>query len=100
MTTYVLRDGNLVEKHLAAPLPTDDRPQRHISDVQDLLWHPTMNRYTDSKSRFRQWTRQSGCRELGNDVSMTPKRKPIKLDKRQRVEAIQKAIHQLRNGSR
>lgn len=98
MTTYVLRNGKLVEKHLAAPLETASRPQRHISDVMAETWHPATGRYSSSKSGFRQMTRDAGCREVGNDVSVRPKRAPIKLDKPSRVEAIKKAIYQLQQG--
>ena len=98
MTTYVVRNGKLVEKELAGPPPSSVGGAAYvISDTQPLLWHPVTGKYTDSKSTFRQMTVAAGCRELGNDVSMTSTRKPIKLDKRQRVEAIQRAIHEIRN---
>ena len=94
--THVIRNGELYKVE-EAPAPKVTGPQRHISDVQDLLWHPTMNRYSDSKSRFREWTRQSGCREIGNDVSLNPTRKPPKLDKHKRAMDIKRAIEQLRS---
>lgn len=100
MTTFVIRNGELVEKDLAGPPPSSGRSAYVISDTQPLLWHPTANRYTDSKSKFRQWTVASGCRELGNDVSMSPKRTPPKLDKRQRAMDIKRSIDQLRSGYR
>ena len=100
MTTYVLRDGQLVEK------ATADYPSGHgaayvISDTQDLLWHPVANTYTDSKSQFRKMTVAAGCREMGNDVNMNPaKREPPKLDKHRRAMDIKRAIDQLRSGYR
>lgn len=100
MTTYVLRNGKLVEKELAAPIETGGKAAYVISDTQDLLWHPVANVYTDSKSQFRKMTVAAGCRELGNDVNWNPKRSPPKLDKRQRAMDIKRAIDQLRSGYR
>lgn len=101
MTTYVLRNGKLIEKELAAPLATNGKAAYVISDTQDLLWHPVANKRTDSKSVFRRWTVEAGCREMGNDVSMRGRRAPPpKLDKHQRARDIKIAIDQLRSGYR
>ncbi len=99
MTTYVLRNGKLVEKAKAFHYEGSGAAYV-ISDTQDLLWHPVANTYTDSKSQFRKMTVAAGCREMGNDVSMSPKRAPPKLDKRQRAMDIKRAIDQLRSGYR
>lgn len=75
MTTYVMRDGRLVEKHLAAPLSAD--PRVHvIGDVMPAMRHPITGALMDSKSEFRKVTRAHGCIEVGNDT-FAP-RKPIK----------------------
>lgn len=100
MTTFVLRNGFLVEKDSAAPLASDGRPQRHISDTQEPTWHPASGKYFSSKSRFRQHTRDMGCVEVGNSMPKLPQRKPIKPDRVQRVRDIQRAIYQLQNGMR
>ncbi len=97
MTTYVLRNGKLVEKAKAF-YHEGGGAAYVISDTQDLLWHPVANKYTDSKSRFRQWTVAANCREVGNDVNYSPKRQLPKLDKAKRVDDIKRSIYQLRNG--
>lgn len=99
MTTYVWRNGQLVEKSMAEPL--GGSAAYVISDTQDLLWHPVANRHTDSKSVFRKWTVEAGCREMGNDVSMSGRNAaPTKLSKEQRSRDIKTAIDQLRSGYR
>lgn len=59
------------------------------------LKHHGTGRIISSKREFSKETRQAGMVELGNEA-IKP-RKPIKLDKRERVDAIRKAIYQLRN---
>lgn len=39
-----------------------------IRDGIDDLWHPSTNKTTDSKSHFRQMTKDSGCEEIGTEV--------------------------------
>lgn len=66
-----------------------------ISDIIDPIKHMGTGRIIDSKSKFRQDTRASGCVELGNE---TIKPRPhVKLDSGQRREAIRKSIYELRN---
>lgn len=96
MTTYVLRNGVLVEKDRADPLPSSSRPQRHISDTQEPTWHPASGKYFSSKSRFRQHTRDMGCVEVGNSMPKIPQRKWEMPSREKRVRDIQRAIHQLR----
>jgi hypothetical protein len=74
VTTYVIRNGRLIEKHRAAPLSVD--PRMHvISDVMPATRHPITGKLMDSKSEFRKITRAHGCIEVGNDK--WPERKPI-----------------------
>jgi len=96
MTTYVIRDGELVEKHLAEPI---DGGFHYISDNMDPLLHHAAMRYIDSKSEFRRETKNHNCVEIGNQPNYGMKRLfTPKLDKRQRREDIQKSVYQLRNG--
>jgi hypothetical protein len=71
MTTYVLRNGRLMEKHQA--------PRRSvasvISDTMDALKHPGTGELIDSKAAFRAATRASGCLEVGNEP-MRPQPRP------------------------
>lgn len=94
--TFVMRDGKLVPKHMAAPM------ERHgtihiIPDGMGDTWHPVTGKFSDSKSAFRRMTKEAGCEEVGNERP-TPKPKSLKLDNRQRREDIQRAIYELRNG--
>ncbi len=96
MTTYVFRDGKLVEKELAEPL---NSAPHYISDHMDPLLHHAAMRVIDSKSEFRRETRAHGCVEVGDSPNYGTKRLfTPKLDKRQRREDVQKAVYQLRNG--
>jgi hypothetical protein len=67
-----------------------------ISDTMAPIKHMGTGQYLDSKSRFRQATRASGCVEIGNET--VKPRQPIKLDSGKRREAIRKTIYELRNG--
>ncbi len=96
MTSYVYRNGQVIEKHLAEPLVQADAAPHVISDIQPELRHMGTGKVTDSKSEFRKMTKASGCIEVGND--MPPPRKPAKLDRRERAEDIRKAIYDLQNG--
>lgn len=98
MTTYVFRDGKLVEKHLAAPKYSASKAPSVISDIMTETKHMATGRIHTSKSAFRQDTKASGCQEVGNDTSMYCPRSPIKLNRLQRRDDIRKAIYDLRNG--
>ena len=64
-TTYVLRDGTLIEKHLAPP---QSGVFHIISDTMDAVAHPCTGKLMDSKSAFRRVTRAHGCLEMGTDA--------------------------------
>jgi hypothetical protein len=100
MTTYVYRNGELVEKEKAEPLP-GYATFSYISDHMDPLFHHAAMRRIDSKSEFRQETKNHGCVEVGNTPNYGAKRlfTPT-LDKRQRREDIQKTVYHLKNGIR
>jgi len=97
MTTYVYRDGKLVEKSKAAP-----REGGYvISDEMAATRHMADGRYYTSKKKFRQATRAAGCIEVGDQTQTLLKpRQPIKLDPHKRVEAIKRAIYELNNRGR
>ncbi len=98
MTTYVYRDGELVEKDLASPLDGHGRAFYYLSDTMPETVHMATGRVFTSKHKFRAETKAAGCVEVG-DHQFKP-RQPIKLDKRERVESIKKAIYDVRNGIR
>lgn len=97
MTTYVIRNGELVEKSQAEPLETI----HYISDHMDALRHMADGRIYDSKHAFRRATKDNHCQEVGDQRDFGRERKFIpKLDKRQRRDDIGRAIYQLKNGQR
>jgi hypothetical protein len=100
MTTYVYRNGELVEKEKAEPLFPAGPATYYISDNIDHTWHPANGKYYDSKSNFRKTTKAYGCREIGDQVGYGKREFIPKLDNRQRREDIHKAIYQLKNGRR
>ncbi len=94
MTTYVMRNGQLVDKRDAEPARN---PATYvISDHMPALRNHADGRTYDSKARFRAATKAAGCIEIGNEK--LPDRKPAKLDKAKRRDDIRKAIYDLKNG--
>lgn len=99
MTTFVYRNGKLVDKAKAPPregihgqssfvISDEMAPTRHMADCKI---------YT-SKTKFRQATRAHGCVEVGTETpTLLKARAPVTLDRGQRRDAIRQAIHQLRN---
>jgi len=95
MTTYVYRDGKLVEKHLAPP--REGAPYV-ISDIMPALQHMADGKMYDSKAKFRAATKAAGCLEYGNETGTLLKpRAPIQLDCRQRREDIKRSLYEARN---
>jgi hypothetical protein len=70
MTTYVYRDGKLIEKSKAPP----KSGAFVISDTMQIMKHPITGKLMDSKSEFRAVTRAHGCVEVGNDVQRDTRR--------------------------
>jgi len=96
MTTYVYRNGELVEKHLAEP--KQGCGLYVISDEMAETRHMADGKYYTSKKKFRDATKAAGCCEVGNETAtLLRPRQPVKLDPRARREAIHQAIHELRN---
>jgi hypothetical protein len=71
--TWVYRDGELVPKHLAAPLiPRGARSTLSapylIGDTTDAFQSMADGKLYDSKSAYRAELRRQGLREIGNDI--------------------------------
>lgn len=98
MTTYVLRGGKLVEKSKAHP------KSGGAFVVSDYLGQPLEHhgysdgRRTDSKSTFRQWTRDAGLVEKGNDRERTDRR--MGADTREVIRDVAVATEMVKNGYR
>jgi hypothetical protein len=99
MTTYVYRNGGLIEKHLAGPRHDSEGAPFVISDIMDSTRHMATGRFHTSKAAFRADTRAAGCIEVGNEASTLLKpRQPLPLSREERRNDIRKSIYQLRNG--
>lgn len=97
MTTYVIRNGELVEKGSRS----GNTAPHVIRDTMDPTLHMADGKLYDSKRAFRAATKAAGCIEIGTqkDYGMKRSFKPT-LDKRERVEAIKRTIYELQNGRR
>ena len=103
MTSFVYRpkhpqadEFGMVLADIAGPKYSGDQAVYVISDTMEPLKHHGTGAIIDSKARFRADTKACGAVEIGNEP-IKP-RQPIKLDKRERREAIAKSIYQLKNG--
>lgn len=69
--TFVLRDGKLVPKHLAAPLTELNRSSLPspmlIRDGMDSTWNPVNGQHYDSKRAYEKAVRAAGCEIVGNE---------------------------------
>ena len=72
--TYVIRDGKLVLKALAAPLDSQRRGPKsgltcpnYINDGLPDIRHPSSGKIYSSKAAFRAETRARGLTEVGNE---------------------------------
>lgn len=93
--TYVIRNGELVEKHLASPLhPTRDAPNIR-PDGMDAIRSQADGRMYDSKSGYYQSVRAAGCEIVGDDRKSFD-RKP-EFQPTISGPDIKQAIEQLRN---
>jgi hypothetical protein len=98
MPTYVIRNGELIEKHLAPPRTQSSAAPGVISDIMEPTKHMASGKYFTSKAAFRAETKAYGCIEVGTDPSITRPRKPVTLSREKRVEDIKRTIYELRNG--
>lgn len=91
MTTYVWRNGKIIEKSKAPPRTGGAFV---ISDNMQPLVHPITGKKMDSKSQFRAVTRAHGCVEVGNEVQRDTRRIEG-FDSQSRKRDIAQAISQL-----
>jgi hypothetical protein len=91
-TTYVWRDGRLIEKHLAAPISSGPNI---ISDTMAPIRSMADGKLYDSKSAYYGSVKAAGCEIVGNDPSSrAPKRdfQPVITG-----HDVKQAIEQLRS---
>lgn len=93
--TFVLRDGVLVEKHLAAPL---NKSAYVRTDGMDAILSHADGRMYDSKSAYYASVRRSGAEIVGNDTSIFRERQEYRPEGVE--QSIKQAIQQLSSGER
>lgn len=93
--TFVLRDGVLVEKHLAAPL---NQSAYVRTDGMDPILSHADGRMYDSKSAYYASVRRAGAEIVGNDTSILRERSEYRPEGVER--SIKQAIEQLSSGER
>ena len=97
MTTYVYRNGELIEKSLAAPKHQSDSATNVIRDEIEPTRHMADGNYYTSKAKMREVNKIHHCIEVGNEIAtITKPRKRIELSREQRRNEIRRAISQLR----
>ena len=99
MTTFVYRNGRLMDKRIAPP-----RSRKHgeasfvISDEMAPTRHMASGEMLTSKAKFRQATRDAGCVEIGTETATLLKpRQQVQLDPGKRRDDIRRTIYELRN---
>lgn len=91
--TWVYRDGELIEKHLARPLrgPASElAAPMLIRDGMEPLRSMGDGHLYDSKSALRASYREQGLVEVGNDAPLTTRDNSRRITKAEIAEAIQK----------
>lgn len=72
--TWVIRNGELVDKRFAAPLESSNPTAYVISDtMKTAAPHPCTGKMMDSKAAFRRVTREHGCVEIGTETKGHPR---------------------------
>lgn len=92
-------NNGMVPRSIAGPRVEKRQATYVISD--SLPWHmkhPGTGEMIDSKARFRQATRASGCVEVGTDPAALKPRPKYEPTIREVVGDVKKSIEQLRAG--
>ncbi len=99
MTTFVYRNGKLVDKNKAGPKNEKLGTASYvIRDEMEATRHMADGNYYTSKTKFRKATRAANCIEVGSETATLLKpRQKVELDRGARREAIQRAVYELRN---
>jgi hypothetical protein len=96
--TYVLRGGELVEKHLAEPLHDGAAAPFVRADGMDAVKSMADGKVYDSKSAYYASVRRAGCEIVGDDrggFGPRPEYRPQNIG-----QDIKRSIEQLRAGYR
>ena len=66
-----------------------------ISDTMDHIKHPGTGAMIDSKAKFREHTRASGCVEVGTDAAASRPRPRFQVSERDIVNDVKRSIAEL-----
>ena len=99
MTTYVYRNGKVVQKRGRSAVAGSIYV---IRDEMEPTRHMATGEYMTSKSKFRQATRAAGCIEVGTETAalLKPRRAtmPTRDERRAAIRhTVRQMLHQQRN---
>lgn len=95
MTTYVIRNGVIIDKRFAPPRVVADLAHYVISDVMSPVKHMATGKIHDSKAAFRADTRASGCEEVGTDPAGRREKPRTLVTQAEVVGDVKRAIQEL-----
>lgn len=102
MTTYVIRDGQLVDKRFAPrqPVARSHLPCPAIRpDGMSDTWNPATGLLYDSRSAYYRAVKDAGCEIVGDDRAFSepsgPPRTPDHVLEREIAHDVKDAIEQL-----
>ena len=100
MTTYVMRNGRLVDKAKAGARRGSGAAPSVISDEIPETRHMADGKLYTSKHKFRQATRDAGCVEVGNETStlLKPRGHGTMPTREQRRHDIRTQLRQMLHG--
>ena len=101
MTTYVYRNGKVIDKRKVLQKYLNGKAPNVIRDEMDSTWHPGNGKRYSSKAKFRQATRNAGCVEVGNDPAILGRpRAPVAFNSAVRRQEIRESIRRQLHGGR
>jgi hypothetical protein len=88
-------ENGMVPASIAGPRIEKTQAFYVISDTIDHIKHPATGAMLDSKSKFRQHTRDSGCVEVGTDPAASRPRPKFEVSERDIVMDVKRSIAEL-----
>lgn len=87
--------NGLVPRSIAGPRIEKQSATYVISDTMPHMKHPGTGEMIDSKSKFRDATRASGCVEVGTDSAASRPRPRFEVSEREIVMDVKRSIAEL-----
>lgn len=88
-------ENSMVPIGVAGPRVEKQQAVYVISDTIDHMKHPGTGEMIDSKARFRQATRASGCVEVGTDPAALRPRPKFEVSTQEVVNDVKRALAEL-----